>query len=121
MRRFLTVAIPIVMLAIFIVVMLSGSFLKKPFGKNDNLPSTIKLMINDVNNEDWEKLSEEVDKLDNMWKRIIKRVQFSVERDELNFLSTNIARLRGAIMAEDKASALIELSEAFNHWKELGE
>ncbi len=31
----------------------------------------------------------------------------------------NIAGLRGAILAKDKTSALVELSETIMHWKEL--
>ena len=49
-----------------------------------------------------------------------KGIQFSSERDEINAFTMNVARLRGAIRAQDKAISLSELSEAFEHWKQLG-
>ncbi len=121
MRKFFVIAIPIVTLALFVAIMLSSSFLKKPMGKNDNFPKAIHIMIDNVNEEQWDKASQDIDKLDQMWKKITKRVQFSSERDEINYVSTNLARLKGAVQSKDKSSALMELYDAFNHWKELGE
>lgn len=120
MRKFLVVSIPIIALIVFILIMLSGSILKKPLGNNDNLPFTINTVMEDVNAQQWEKAYEDTEKLDLIWNKIIKRVQFSSERDEINALSVNIARLKGAIIAKDKASAFMELNEAFEHWSALG-
>ena len=120
MRKFFVVAIPIATLLLFICIMLSGSFLKKPFGKKDDLEQILKETIVDVKNEAWDEVRDEVDKLDKSWNKVLDRIQFSQERDEINSLSTNIARLRGAALAEDKAGSLIELYDAYNHWKELG-
>lgn len=120
MRKFLVVTIPIATLVLFICIMLSGGFLKKPFGTNDDVEKTIKMLIEDVNNEAWDEVREEVADLDQGWKKVMVRIQFSQERDEINSLTTNIARLRGAVSAEDKAGSLIELNDAYSHWKELG-
>lgn len=121
MRKFLTITIPIVTIALFVCIMLSGSFLKKPFNKNEDIPKKIEVITQYVNNEEWQEASDELETLDKAWRKMISRIQFSSERDEINYLSVNIARLRGAIQAEDKSSALMELYEANNHWKTLGE
>ena len=55
-----------------------------------------------------------------MWDKVVNRVQFSAERNELDDLSMSIARLKGAIQAQDKPTGLTELSEAYEHWKNLG-
>lgn len=120
MRRFLTIAIPIVTLALFICIMLSGSILKRPLGKNNDIPQAIENLIHEVNNDDWDKVNSDIVNLEKTWKKVIHRVQFSSERDEINDLSMNIARLRGAALAEDKSNSLIELFEAYNHWNGLG-
>ena len=120
MRKFIVFSIPIVTLLLFICIMLSGSFLKKPFGKNDNVAQSIEKIREDISNEAWDQAVTEVDKLDSAWRKVIKRVQFSEERDEINFLTSNIARLRGAVSAKDKSNAVIELNDAYNHWEELG-
>ena len=120
MRKFIVIAIPIATLVLFVCIMMSGSFLKRPFGKNDDVERTIEKMIEDVNNEAWDEAVVEVDELDSAWRKIIKRIQFSEERDEINYLTSNIARLRGAVSAKDKSDALMELNDAYCHWKELG-
>lgn len=120
MRKFFVVAIPIATLTIFILIMLSGSFLKKPIGKGDDIPKSIEMVKEDVNEEKWEAAKINTEKLEEVWKKVVIRVQFSSERDEINGFSMSLARLKGAIMSEDKSGALMELSEAYEHWDELG-
>ncbi|GAA0727513.1 DUF4363 family protein [Clostridium malenominatum] len=120
MSKFIQKAIPIIILLVFIVVMLSGNYLKRPLSKEDNLPQAIQIVMKNVSENRWEEASKNTEALGHIWTRIIKRVQYSSERDEINALSTNIARLNGAILSRDKSSALIELSEAHEHWVNLG-
>lgn len=120
MRSFLTKAVPIVTLAMFICIMLSGRFMKKPFGYNDNVPKHISKIIQAVEMEDWEEARDEIEPLERAWGKVVKRIQFSSERDEIDKLSVNIARLHGAIQAQDKSDALMELNEARHHWISTG-
>lgn len=120
MRRFLIIVIPIITMIIFVFIMLSGTILKKPFGKFDDVPGSIDDIIAAVNDEDWDDAANKLNGLEKAWDKVIFRVQFSSERDEINKLSTCIARLKGAVTAQDKAGALMELYEAHNHWVELG-
>lgn len=120
MRRFLVISIPIVTLVFFVMVMLSGDLLKQPLGGDDNIPQSIETLVQDVNHENWEAAKQDTDNLNRVWDKVVNRVQFSSERDEINAFSSNIARLRGAIQAKDKSIGLTELSEAYEHWKELG-
>ncbi len=120
MRKFMVIAIPIVTLIIFILIMISADFLKRPIGRDDNVPEAIQEIMQDIDKERWKEAGRGTEKLEVAWKKVIKRVQFSAERDEINALSMNIARLRGAIMAKDKANALSELNEAYEHWKDIG-
>jgi uncharacterized protein YfkK (UPF0435 family) len=120
MRKFMIIAIPIVTLAIFVLIMLSGNYLKKPLGEEDNIPELVQLLTQNIYDEEWAAAAENTEKLRNVWNKITKRVQFSSERYEINGFSMNLARLRGAIMAKDKANSLSELYEAYEHWKELG-
>jgi len=120
MRRFLVISIPIVTLIFFVLVMMSNGVLKQPFGDDDNIPLSIETLIQDVNNENWEAANKDTDQLDRAWEKVIKRVQYSSERNEIDDFTINIARLRGAIQAQDKSSGLQELSEAYLHWKYLG-
>ena len=121
MRKFMVIAIPIVSLVFFILVMQSGDFFKKPLGNDDNIPQAINKLIEDIQQDRWAEAGYKTEELAALWKKIVARVQFSSERDEINFFSSNIARLRGAVLAKDKAGALMELKEAYDHWEELGQ
>jgi hypothetical protein len=120
MRKFLVIAIPIVTLVLFILVMESDIFLKRPLGKNDSIPNSIDAIVHDIQKDNWDKANKDTDNLSEVWKKIVKRVQFSSERDEINAFSINLARLRGSILAKDKSGAFSELYEAYEHWEDLG-
>lgn len=120
MRRFFVIAIPIAALLFFVLVMLSGDVLKQSLGKDDNIPQSIETVIQAVNRENWEAANQTTDDLEKVWDKVVKRVQYSAERNEINAFLTNIARLKGAIQAKDKSIALTELNEAYEHWKDLG-
>ncbi len=120
MRRLLIIIIPIVTLLLFILIMFSGNILKRPLGEDDDIPRSIDDIIEAVDSEAWDEADGKLQALESAWDKVIIRVQFASERDEINGLTTSIARLKGALKAEDKAGALMELYEAYNHWVELG-
>jgi uncharacterized protein YoxC len=120
MRKFLVISIPIVALAFFVLIMLSGSILKKSFEKNENIPESIQLITQDIESENWASANEKTENLSDAWDKIVKRIQFSSEREEINSFDASIARLRGAIMAKDKSASFMELNEAYEHWDGLG-
>ncbi len=119
MKKTVSYIVPILVLILFITIMTSGGILKKPFGKSDDVASCIETLKKDVINEDWEQAKTDVQHLKAAWKTVEKRVQFSVERDEMNIIDINIARIEGAISIGDKSSAIIELSEIMEHWNAL--
>lgn len=120
MRKFFIYFIPIALLSFFILVMLSGNFLKGPIGSEKSIPKSIEAIIKDINSDKWEEANKKANELSKLWKKIVTRVQFSSERDEINAFSVNMARLRGSITIKDKAGSIKELNEAYEHWDELG-
>src|SRR5665648_358577 len=93
----------------------------QPLGNDDNIPQSIETVVQDINHENWEAANQNTENLNRVWDKVVTRVQFSAERNELDDLTMNIARLKGAIQAKDKAGGLTELSEAYEHWKNLGD
>lgn len=119
MKKFLRSLIPIITLMLFIFIMLSGNYLKKPRDSSEDVVSYITLTLEDVKNDNWDNVKDDVIKLENAWNKIIPRIQFSVEIDEIHNLSINIARVKGAVPTKDKSSILMELNAALENWKEL--
>ncbi|MBZ9689119.1 DUF4363 family protein [Clostridium estertheticum] len=119
MKKFISYAIAIVTLTVFVLLMLGGNYLKKPRNPSEDVISLVELSIEHAKVEKWDILQQDIASIDTAWKKIIPRIQFSVERDELYNISLNLARLRGSISSEDKTSTLIELNEIIEDWEEL--
>jgi hypothetical protein len=100
--------------------MISDNFLKKPMGTDDNMPEYIQSIMQDISGDKWNEASNKTEQLSKAWKKVVKRIQFSAEKDEMDALSTSIARLRGAIEAKDKPGAFMELNEIYQHWEDVG-
>jgi hypothetical protein len=120
MRKFLIVSIPIFTIVIFIAIMLSGNYLKRSVGKEDDFTRLIKIVTEDINNERWEQAEEHTVELHRVYKKIINRIQFSSERDEINAINVSLARVEGAILSRNIALAIDGLFEAYEHWDQLG-
>lgn len=120
MRRLVAYLFPVLMLAVFLAVTVSGSILKKPTGPADDVAGHIQRVRDDVINARWSDAANDRKRLEGAWNRVLTRIQFGGERDQINRLDTALARLKGAILARDKAGALMELSEAEEHWRDIG-
>lgn len=119
MKKFISFAMPITVLIVFVLLMLGGNYLKKPHNPSEDIISFVELSIEHAKSEKWDELHDDIVNIDTAWKKIMPRIQFSVERGELYNINLNIARLRGSISAKDKTSTLIELNEVIENWAEL--
>lgn len=121
MRKFMVIAIPILSLLLFIAIMISARYLKMPIGSENSVPDSIEEIIDIIKNEQWEEAETKAKELRDNWERIVKRIQFGAEHEEISQLNINLARLEGAIIAQDQSNAIIELKEAFENWNRIGE
>jgi len=119
MKKIISYVIPIVTLIAFILLMLGGNYFKKPRSASEDVIAFVEISIDHAKVEKWDMLKQDIASIDTAWKKIIPRIQFSVERDEIYNINLNIARLRGSVISEDKASTLIELNEIIENWDEL--
>ncbi len=107
--------IPIVIIMVFLIIMHSATLFK-----GQDVGRQIDELKSEVTQEHWISAEAKLSSLDQDWQETIKRIQFGAEREDLNQLNRNIARLKGLIQAEDKNGALAELAEAKYHWSEIG-
>ncbi|HEX6972724.1 MAG TPA: hypothetical protein VF234_10945 [Limnochordia bacterium] len=121
LRRIAAYAVPVVILAGFLAVMISDEWLRGPFSADDDVQAKLERLQQAVIAGDWEGAAREHVALEASLRRVIGRVQFSIERDQINRLRLEIAGLGGAIAARDSAAALVELSEAAAVWQGLGQ
>lgn len=95
-------------------------YFKKTSVNGMNIPETIQLAVDDIKSENWNAANEKSENLSNTWDKVVKRIQYSSERDEINSFNTSIAHLKGAIAAQDKSASLMALNEAYEHWDGVG-
>ena len=99
-------------------MMNSGNLLKQPF--QDSFLKCLSEAKTHVNERRWDKATRDIKETQSIWDKVVKRVQFSVERDEINNLQHSLARLKGYIEARDQPGAFAELEEVKETWNDLG-
>jgi hypothetical protein len=119
MRKFFVIFTPIALIAVSMIIMLSGTLLKQPTGDWDNVLKHMDATTKAIMSDDWTLAEQSESKLETAWKAVTKRIQYSGERDEIHNFTVSVARLKASITAKDKSSALMELSEANEHWEGL--
>jgi len=109
----------IILFAFFILIMNGGNLLKQPLSAEDNFMFFYDRLELNIINQNWEKAVVNNEKLNQAWNKIVPRIQFSVEKDEINAINVNLARLQAALTSRDPVLALTELSEMREHWENL--
>ncbi|MCD5322868.1 MULTISPECIES: DUF4363 family protein [Pontibacillus] len=120
MNRFFLYAIPILTLAIFIVIMTGGFWLKQPFGEQDRVFESFQKLEDYTKGEEWEKAQEEVDYTAKAWKKVVNRIQFSAEREYMLDIAGVIAKIEGSIRIQDKEAIIQEIYYFYSLWENLG-
>ncbi len=121
MRRLTRFLLPLIIMVVFVLLMVSDEFVKRPFhGELDDVSMHLLAVRQAVLSEDWKVGSASLENLRRAWGIVTGRVQFTVERDEIRHIDSNIARLSGFLDGEEQAGALAELAELEEHWTQLG-
>lgn len=119
MKKILQYIPPIAAIIIFMLVMLSGNYLKKPRNPSEDVVGYVTELLEDVRTDKWSNAEDNVIKLEAAWKKISRRIQFSVELVDIFDINNNIARLKGAISGKDRTNALMELYQIQENWSLL--
>jgi hypothetical protein len=119
MKRKKYYAVIILLFAAFIFVMNGGDLFKKPLGTQDDFVFYADQVRENIAADEWEQVVSNNDKLNRAWQKIVPRIQFSVEKDEINAINVGLARLKGTIAGRDPQASIVELYEIREHWDNL--
>lgn len=119
-KKTLIIAGTSLMLLIFIAIMGSGYFLKNPITKNDDVLGQLDSIEKSVHNSDWSKAEKQINDGLKKWGKVKNRIQFSVERDFLEEIDSEMAEIKGAIIAKDQETVITNIEKLKVIWKELG-
>ncbi|MBN6886962.1 uncharacterized protein DUF4363 [Cytobacillus horneckiae] len=112
--------IPLFILAIFICVMKSGEYLKQSFTEEDDVMHYVELVSTEIDNGHWSEAKTNISNVKDAFEIVKKRIQFSVERNELYEMESSINRAIGFVSARDVGGAKAELEEIKFTWEGLG-
>lgn len=121
MRKFWLYTIPLVILAGFVVIMNSGDYLKKPLNTQDDFSYYLQEVEQAVMLEDWPAALDHSRNLTTAWEQVSRRIQFSVDKDEMKSINVNLSRLDAFLRAQDRSQALAATAEIREHWEHLNE
>lgn len=121
MRKILYYSAISLLLLTFVFILNSGDIAKKPWEKDDNFVLYAARLQKDVAIKDFQRAEADLKQLKKAWSKIVKRIQYSVEKDEINSIYVNLARLTAHIENRDQKSARVEIEEMWNHWHHLNQ
>ncbi|WP_179107225.1 DUF4363 family protein [Sediminibacillus massiliensis] len=107
-------------LACFVAIMISGSYLKEPFGQDDQLYKRMTQLETHITKQDWDRAEADLIYLEKAWDKVSKRVQFSVEKGNMAEISGILARIEGGIVSRDISSTREEIHFFYYQWDEIG-
>ncbi|MDN8588902.1 hypothetical protein B2I21_04185 [Chryseobacterium mucoviscidosis] len=120
-RFWLLYVLPICMILLFCAILASGTFLKKPWGTNDRLLESVQTLEKQVQAKNWTEAKTQVDYALQAWDRIVNRIQFSVERENIYNILGALARMKGGVVAKDEKMILAEIYYFYVLWDNLGD
>lgn len=120
-RFWLLYVLPIFLILVFVAIMASGAFLKKPFGNDDRLLESIQTLEKQVEGKKWTEAKSQVAYAMQAWEKIVDRIQFSVERETIYDILGTLARIKGGIAAEDDKAIMEEIYYFYVLWENLGD
>ncbi len=119
MHKIISYILPIFILIVFILIMTTGGLLKKPLCMQDDISTYLTLIENSIENKEWMDAENNIDALSTAWKQVQKRVQFSVERQELTMMSLSISHLKGSVQAKSQGLSFVYLYALKEIWNDL--
>lgn len=121
MKKIGKVILPIIIISIFIIIMNSGAYLKRPLSKDDDVHYYLKAIEKNIYNEDWDMAEENLTYLEKAWDKVMLRIQITVEGARINDFISEMAHLRGAVHSKSQDNSIIEIETLIDVWDRLEE
>lgn len=121
MKRIIYYSIPTLLIVLFVLILNSGNFLKQPMGTADQFIQYLKETKADIQTKRWDDAKDNLTRLKTAWDIVLRRIQVTVELNDVNNLNQAIARLNGSIAVQDQITALVHVSEISAIWDQIGD
>jgi translation initiation factor 1 (eIF-1/SUI1) len=92
-----------------------------PYLKPDDINRDLNNLEKNIDVANWKESQIDIKEIKSNFRRTVSLIQFFVEKDDINNLTNNLARLESSIKSKNKSSALLEVGEARQRWDTIGE
>ncbi|MGE5453641.1 MAG: DUF4363 family protein [Methylocystaceae bacterium] len=116
LRTLIAYAIPLIILgtSIWVMTLEPTSQQNQQFIQHTNQIEEL------INHAQWNDALKELRMVDKIYTAALPRIQFSMERDEINDVKLSLTRLKAYLVTGNRAEALASTLEARQHWQNLG-
>ncbi|PKM49748.1 MAG: hypothetical protein CVV02_14870 [Firmicutes bacterium HGW-Firmicutes-7] len=121
MKKILEIIVISFILLVFVLIMTTGGIVKKPLNNREDVVAFILAISENVDQEQWEDASYNMNNLDEAWDKIRFRIQFSIEGARIYEFEGLLSRLKGAIKAKSHVNTIIQLEALLGEWNRLEE
>lgn len=118
--RILYYGLPALIVAVSVLALNSGTFLKRPLGSHDDVAAHLRQLLDHTEGERWEDAGGAVYGLSEAWRRVRGRVRLTSTLEEVETFDLELAGLRGALETGDAALARISAHRLLALWEDLG-
>lgn len=118
-KKIIAHVIPGIVIIIFALTLASGWYFKKlPAGQQ--IRTSLLELAELTSRSSWHEALDQVEELEKAWLRLAPKLQISSEDQELIEFTNSILRLKAYIKAEERGSAMAEVSTMSFLWQRLG-
>ena len=109
-KRLLLWGVVALALTSFILILNSGSYLKKPLHPQEDIMNYLSLVTDHIQRENWTLAQENYDRVVEVWPVIKKRISFSTEHDQVERFEETLEQLGASIRVREPVTALRDLA-----------
>lgn len=118
--RWVYFGLPVLILALTVLSMNSGTILKRPFDSGDQVEARIQLVLDLAAADRWDEAGTAMEQVHQAWQRVKRRIHFTAATEELELFDLELAGLRGAVEGSDTNQVRIAVRRLMALWADLG-
>ena len=112
--------LPILILAVSVLGMNSGTILKRPMGNDDRVEASIQSVMDLAAAGRWSEASTAMEQAHSSWRKVKGRIHFTSATDEIELFDLELAGLQGAVEGGDTNQVRIAVRRLMALWEDLG-
>jgi hypothetical protein len=112
--------LPALLLAATVLVLNTGTIMKRPMSQDDNVPDNLQALLSLAVNQEWDEARSTVEHIHRAWNKVRGRVHITSTTDEIELFDLELAGLQGAVEGSDATQVRMAVRRLTALWDDLG-